>query len=62
MRHKLKLSVRERIRAWLDLCDFSFRLMRGALGEKGLRKKIEKLRLEHLTKDRIILQGWAKIK
>ncbi|MBI5400018.1 hypothetical protein HZB07_05355 [Candidatus Saganbacteria bacterium] len=62
MRHKIKLTVNEKIRAWLDLSDFSFRLMKAALSKKELMKRIEKMNLTHAERNRLILARMAKVK
>ena len=61
MRHKQNLSTKEKIHAWPDLCDFSFRLMKSNLTSKQLSEKIEKIREEHKKKNHRILKGLAKL-
>jgi hypothetical protein len=58
VKHKLKLTTKEKINIWLDLCDFSFRLMEKTMSRDELNRKLERMRSEHLKKDRII---WEKI-
>ena len=60
MRHKVKYTKKEKIMIWLDLCDFSYKLMKSALGGKKLRERLEKMRKEHLENDHRILKGLAK--
>lgn len=62
MRHRIKLNIKERINRWLELCDFSYYLMKKALSPSRFKKRFERLREEHLQKDYKILQGWARIK
>lgn len=62
MRHKIKLSVKEKIRRWLELCDFSFKLMQRALTPKELAKRLREMREEHLKRDSRILRNLAKVK
>ena len=62
MRHKVKLSVSEKIRAWLDLSDFSFRLMQAALSNKELETKLKQISLSHKNRNKLMLERMAKVK
>ncbi len=55
MKHTLQLSPREKIRIWLDLSDFSFRLMSAALGEEQLEERLGRMREEDLRGHRNFL-------
>lgn len=60
MRHAVKLNKEEKARIWLDLCDFSFRLMQKALSAGQLAQKLEKMRRRHLAQDHRILEALAR--
>ena len=62
MRHKEKLSKSEKIRRWLELCDFSYRLMSGALSKARLNQRFRKIREEHVKNDHRILRYLGKFK
>ncbi|MBI4801655.1 MAG: hypothetical protein HY796_03930 [Elusimicrobia bacterium] len=62
MQHKIKLTAREKINIWLDLCDFSFRLMKNALSVTELEKRLKKIRQAHLKEDRLFLLKLAGLK
>mgnify|MGYP001591882287 CR=1 FL=1 len=62
MRHKIKLTVKEKINAWLDLCDFSFLLMKSTLNEKALIRKIDKINFAHAERNKLILKGLANVR
>ena len=61
MQHRLKLTVREKIKIWLDLCDFSWRIMKSALSKADLKKRLEMMRKEHIEDDRRILRRLGKL-
>jgi len=61
MRHKIKLSISEKIRAWLELCDFSFQLMKRNLKPRELARRLKKMKEEHEEKNYRILKGLAKL-
>lgn len=44
MRRALHLSEGARVSAWLDLCDFTFRLMKSSLGDKALEQRLKRMR------------------
>ena len=60
MKHKLKLTNKEKIKIWLDLCDFSFNLMRKALGSHKLAGKLQRIRELHLKEDRNMLLALSR--
>lgn len=60
MRHAVKLTKEEKVKIWLDLCDFSFRLLRKALSPRQLEHKLQKMRQRHLQEDRRVLEALAK--
>jgi len=62
MKHKLKLFAREKINIWLDLCEFSTMLMKKTMSEKKLNEKMERIRIEHLKRDRTILEKIGRLK
>jgi len=62
MQHRIKLTAREKINIWLDLCDFSFRLMKSTLNITELEKRLKKIRRAHLKEDRLLLLKWAGLK
>lgn len=62
MQHDLRLSSKEKIEIWLDLCDFSFKLMRAALSKRELKKRLNQMRRAHLEDDYLILSKLAKLK
>jgi hypothetical protein len=62
MRHNIKLSIKEKINIWLDLCEFSLRLMESSMSKKELNKRLKKMRNEHLKRDRVILENLGKLK
>lgn len=62
MRHKQKLSLKEKIRRWLELCDFTYSLMKRNLSPKEFEMKLERLRQEHLERDYRLLRNLAKVK
>ncbi len=61
MRHELKLTVKEKINVWIDLCDFSFLLMKNTLSLKQLKTKLNKIRKDHLKNDYKLLTKWSEL-
>jgi hypothetical protein len=61
MKHQIKMSKSEKIEAWFSLCDFSQRLLEGALSKKEIREKFERMREEHLKMDYKILEAFSKL-
>lgn len=61
MRHAVKLTKEEKVKIWLDLCDFSFRLMRSALSPKELRRKLKRIRELHWKEDQRMLTALGRI-
>ncbi|MCS7151444.1 MAG: hypothetical protein NZ928_03550 [Endomicrobia bacterium] len=51
MQHRLKLSQKQKFEIWLDLCDFSYKVMRQNLSKKELEKKLKLIRKKHIEKD-----------
>jgi len=63
MQHRLKFkSLEEKINIWLDLCDFTFKLISATLSPTELRKKLKKMREVHLRQDYLLLSKIARIK
>lgn len=62
MRHPLKLSKKEKFRQWLELCDFTYKLMQENLSKGQLKQKLAKMRKEHLQADYSLLSKLAKAK
>ncbi len=61
MRHELNLTVKERINIWLDLCDFSLRLMKTNLSLKQFNMKLYRIREKHLRDDYKLLIKWSEL-
>jgi len=61
MRHEVKLSKQEKIRIWLDLCDFTYTLMQKALSAKQLAKKMKRLRKLHWEEDKRMLIALGRV-
>ena len=55
MQHKQKLTAEEKFNIWLDLCDFTFRLMKDNLPPAKFKKRLKKMRQEHLEVDHLAL-------
>ena len=62
MYHKVELSTQERIMAWLNLCDLTFKLLKDNLEEKELRRRLKTMREERIRANYSILKGLSKIK
>ena len=62
MRHNIRLSTEEKINIWLDLCEFSLMLMQKTMSKKKLNEKMERMRSEHLKRNRIILEKIGRLK
>ncbi|MBT9145599.1 hypothetical protein B9J77_04185 [candidate division NPL-UPA2 bacterium Unc8] len=62
MKHNIRLSTKEKINIWLDLCEFSSGLMESTMSKKELNRKLEKMRSEHLKRDRIMLEKIGRLK
>lgn len=62
MQHKIELSVQEKRKAWLNLCDFSFKLIEDNLGKEDLQRKLRKMREAHVKVNHSILEGLSRIK
>lgn len=62
MRHPLKLNREEKIEAWLNLCDFTFLLMKKMLSKKEFNERLKKIREEHLEADYLFLTNLAILK
>jgi len=62
MQHNLKFTNKEKINIWLDLCGFSFKLMRAALSKRELKKRLAEMRRAHLEDDYLILSKLVKLK
>lgn len=62
MQHRIKFkNLEEKIKIWLDLCDFCFALMKNSLPSKEFKKRLKKIREAHLEKDLLILSKLAKL-
>jgi hypothetical protein len=55
MKHFVKFNREEKINIWLDLCDFTFRLMANSLDERQLEKRLARMREEDLKRHREFL-------
>ena len=62
MQHKVKFTKEEKIRKWLELCDFSYRLMASALSKDELARRLKKMREEHVENDHNVLKYLGKLK
>jgi hypothetical protein len=60
MRHRVKLTREEKAKIWLELCDFSFRLMQSALRSGQLAARLKRMRELHLEKDKRMLLALAR--
>lgn len=49
MKHKVELSARERVNAWLEICDFTFRLMSASLDKRRLEKRLRRMREDNVA-------------
>lgn len=61
MRHPLELSPEEKIKIWLDLCDFTYRLMKNGLGNKQLEKRLHFMREADIKGHATFLTNLGKI-
>lgn len=57
----MKLTKSEKARRWLDLCDFTYNLLKNALTPKQFKLKMEKIRKEHLKDDRRLLMALGRL-
>ncbi len=62
MYHKVELSTQERIKAWLNLCDLTFKLLKDNLGEEELLERLKRIREEKIKANYSILKGLSRIK
>jgi len=56
MRHEVKYTQKEKFKIWLDLCDFTYKLMQSALSPAELKKKRERMRERHLEENQRVLE------
>ncbi len=56
MKHEINLTPEDRVQAWLDLCDFSLRLMESALSPSRLEERFRRMREENLRGHREFLR------
>lgn len=62
MHHKLHLSTKEKLDAWLQLCDLSFKLLKDNIDKKEIKNRLNKMREDHLRIDYSILKGLSRLK
>lgn len=62
MRHDVKHTKEEKARIWLDLCDFTYKLMQSALTPAELAKKRKIMRERHLEENRRVLEVLGGVK
>ena len=62
MKHKVKLTKSEKLRACLDLSDFVFRTMKNTLSRSEFNKRMKNLRKKHLKEDMILLKKMGRVK
>jgi len=48
MKHSATFSPQEKVKIWLDLCDFTFRLMDSSLDDHQLEKRLRRMRDEDI--------------
>ena len=60
MRHRVKLTREEKAKIWLELCDFSFRLMQSALTPGQLAARLARMRKLHREKDERLLLALSR--
>lgn len=54
MKHNLKLRGTERIRALFSLNDFLLKLLEDNFSQKEFKKRLKKMREEHLKRDSLL--------
>ena len=57
----MKLSARERVSAWLDICDFTLQLMSGSMDKQRLEKRLRRMREDEVTAHKRFLTRLGKI-
>ncbi len=62
MYHNLPENPEKRIEIWLELCDFTYKLLKDALSPEEFKKRLEWMRKDHLGRDYKILDKLASIK
>ena len=62
MKHLVKFNSREKIHIWLDLCDFTSRLMAAGLNKEQLDKRLRRMREETVKGHQGFLARLGKIK
>jgi hypothetical protein len=62
MRYNSKLSRGEKLNAWLELCSFTFELMKNGLDKKAFKKRWRNIRKEHVNHDILVLKSLGKIR
>lgn len=62
MRHIIKLNTNEKIKAWLDLCDFYFDLIKENLSLKNFKKKLNEMREDKIKANKLMLKGLSRIR
>ena len=55
MYHKVNLSIKERINAWLDLNTFTYQMMHDNLGKKKFNERLKRIREEQLNSKLAVL-------
>lgn len=61
MKHKLKLTLKEKIKACFDLSDFVFRITKNTLSEAEFNKRLSDLRKRHLEEHIVLLKELSRI-
>jgi len=61
MKHSVRFSKEEKINIWLDLCDFTFRLMAGSLDKRQLENRLSRMREEDVKSHREFLSRLGNI-
>lgn len=61
MKHSVRFSKEEKINIWLDLCDFTFRLMASSLDKRQLENRLSRMREEDVKSHREFLSRLGNI-
>lgn len=61
MKHKINRSHNEKLKAWIDICDFSFRVMEKTLSKEEIEKRINKIKILHSENNKHIFTALGKI-
>ena len=62
MHHYLKLTTQEKWKAWLNLCDFTFNLLKDNLGKGELKRRLQRMRASKLRIYQVVFENMSKRK